>query len=256
MNLKNWKQVEAKKVLDILIKNSIEKINQLYRYIRYDLNKSSKFNFIKWAVINLTLIALFFYFIHKFLISFNSNSSNIENLNNELKIVKTKNGTLAYQISQMQSQNIKDILDLKSKDDEIKRLQKYVKENKSKIKENGSVTVATGEFVISNRMTEKNDSLIFNDEWIKLNVTTKPDPKFDLKVITKPVIILGEENGVPFALYKDENPYLSINDLKSYGVKPKKSFFEKIHVGVGYAITGSTNGISNGLSLGIYYELK
>lgn len=177
---------------------------------------------------------------------------------------KDKNNT--SKISVLETRNLNTFLKLDAKDQQIKDLQKLVKDNKKKLKNGGSVTTIESITNIKETFPVKVDTSVSNssiyiseidmNKWIKGTVLARKDSiKVDLKVFNKYSVLIGEEkvgNGlfkkrVPYSIITNYNPYSFNEKQRTYRVslpKQKKNhivFFGGINqrleptLGIGYA---------------------
>lgn len=199
----------------------------------------------------------------------------LQNLNkaseDTLKVWKDRQGIEHAEKQILQTSKIKDFLALKTKDEEILRLQKEVEKYKNKLGKSGSVTIVKGETVIDTFYTKPmivyKDNFFYKDsiknKWIdwSYKVTTdtlksKNNVQFGLKLNHEYAIINKEKsNGwfkkpTPFTEVVNYNPYSStlsvttyrvINDIrrKNWGIGPgaylglNSTFTFNYYLGVG-----------------------
>lgn len=202
-------------------------------------------------------------------------------LADSLKITKNSLGEEIAKISQFQTTNINDFLELHTQDSIIKRLQSEVKANKSRLGNSGSVTViasnTTGTFIgktnVTSRDTIKKDSLIYiypeyksnitKDKWISASIIANKDSTtFIPKIHNEYSLVLGEESNqkglfhifdkkIPFAEIKNLNPYTTTETLRSYQVAPAPPKTWGIGIQTGYGGTMINNQIYTAPYIGV-----
>jgi len=149
-------------------------------------------------------------------------------LQDSLHTERNSKGELLTFISVLQTQNSKDVLDIKTKDKTLLRLQAALKTARK-----GNVTVVETNTVIHGALTLDSTKTKFNfeDKWVSLKGETYPNPQFDLIVVNEPVIKQYIKDGKMVAEYSDSNPYVNVKNMKSFSPLPKKTLLDKIKVG-------------------------
>jgi len=173
----------------------------------------------------------------------------------ELEISENKLGEEVAKREIIQTNNIKDFLQLQVGQDSIlMELQGLVKEYKKILNKGGSATIYEGETNIDKssitNITYNNDSLpiynsVFNDEWINYSIISKKDStNLSLKVKNKYDIVIGFERTKifkpkkPYVIVTNHNPYSMTKDLRTYqvkGYKPKR-FGIGLSTGIGIGL--------------------
>lgn len=225
---------------------------------------STKITFILSCFLNIILIWLLFNTTNKVEELQDLNKS----INDTLIITKTNHGILKAKIASIETDKYSTFLKYKTNNNDIKSLQKKVKEMKNYLKKRGSVTqlktvIKTDTVVKTKIIYVKNDTLptfrnTFSDKWLSIStITNKDDQKLDLKVKFEPTITIGTEStgflGLgkekPFVQFETDNPYIEVNSLRNYNVKPKR--IKRFSVGpyIGYGTKGLNIGI--GLQYGL-----
>lgn len=151
-------------------------------------------------------------------------------LQDSLKVEKNKNGQLVSSISVLQVDNTNTLLAIKTKDKTLLKLQEELKKTKK-----ANVTVVETNTSIHESLVVDNSKTKFNfeNQWIELKGETSPNPYFDLIINNKPVIKQYVEDGKMVVEYSDENPYVSVTNMRSFSPLPKKTIFDKIKIGPG-----------------------
>lgn len=209
----------------------------------------------------------------------------IESMNDTIKVWKDKDGLSHSKISALETQNVNDFLKLKSKDEEIIRLQESVREYKSKIKNGGSVTNITSNTnaVIKspvettlppNTVVKPGEKLIyptysskFNlDGWIwgdmtanKDSMTLRPNIKNEYTVVIgeDKTGFLGLGKRKTFVEVKNLNPYTETTSLRTYiNTKPKPKLGLGVYTGYGIQLSPKDANITHGVQTGIGLILK
>ncbi len=181
--------------------------------------------------------------------------NNISAMADSITYFKNENGYQVAVISSLESDRVKDILQLVSDNKEIQRLQEVIKDNEKKLKNRGSVTNFSSDtsidtvFITTVTVDTTNYPTYSSDidmkGWITGGVKANKDSiSLNLKVKNEYSIVIGEEpNGwfkksTPFGSVTNYNPYSRVTSLRTYQVSlPRK---KKFHVGP--SITMSLNG--------------
>jgi hypothetical protein len=155
-------------------------------------------------------------------------STFVNALQDSLHTERNSKGELITFISVLQTQNSKDIIDIKTKDKTLLRLQEALKKARK-----GNVTVVETNTTIHGVLSLDSSKTKFNfeDKWVSLKGETYPNPQFDLKVVNEPVIKQYIKDGKMVAEYTDGNPYVTVTNMKSFSPLPKKTLLDKIKVG-------------------------
>ncbi len=160
-------------------------------------------------------------------------------LQDSLHTERNSKGELLTFISVLQTQNSKDVLDIKTKDKTLLRLQAALKTARK-----GNVTVVETNTVIHGALILDSTKTKFNfeDKWVSLKGETYPNPQFDLIVVNEPVIKQYIKDGKMVAEYSDSNPYVNVKNMKSFSPLPKKTIFDKIKMGPSISYTPLSGG--------------
>ena len=204
------------------------------------------------TIISFVLVALLTFILIKQRSEIITHKNNLEVITQEVEIWKDKNNVSNAKIGSLESSRINDIIKLESKDEEIQKLQKELKNNRKALKTQGSVTIFRGETKVDTvfvpEVTFDVDSIyptykkeFWLANWVNTNIVANKDSiSFELKIRNEYSVIVGTESqGLlkkkrPFALVKNFNPYSTLEEVRSYQVKiPKK---KRLFIGpfVGY----------------------
>lgn len=189
-----------------------------------------------------------------------------------LQISYNKQGQQVAKIALLETERIRDFLALKTKDEEILRLQEKVKENKNRLGKSGSVTVVTNTTSVTGGDTTTvimRDTVYSNDTvWIypeytsKINLGKRTDTSWWVMTSVKAnrdstdigisvenayTVVIGSEKKskgfkglfkpkIPFVEITNENPYTATKTLRSYQVKVPKPKRFGIGINAGYGI--------------------
>ena len=167
----------------------------------------------------------------------------IGSLNAELTTWKDKDSLSHAKIQIIETERTKDFLSLQSKDEEIIKLQKTVKQYEKQIKNQGSVTNFTSETKITTKDSLVTDSVCGkcsfyfsnSNPWFSVDASIYPTEtpnqlslSLDLKVKNEYSVIVGEEKqGLfkkpkPFVEVLNHNPYSETESLRTYQVSTPK----------------------------------
>lgn len=173
-------------------------------------------------------------------------------LEDTIKVTRNKLGQSVGTTSVIQTSNPKDFLELASRDTTIIKLQKLVKEYKSKLKGQGVAAILNSEGTVNVTVptvvdsTDKafpvytsnyklRDSLDTSKVWVWGNTIAKKDStQVFMKFKEEVELLLGEEKagflglgrGKPFAQITFKNPYNEVKEMKVYQTKaPNKKRF-------------------------------
>ena len=167
----------------------------------------------------------------------------IGSLNAELTTWKDKDSLSHAKIQIIETEKTKDFLSLQSKDKDIIKLQKTVKQYEKQIKNQGSVTNFTSETKITTKDSLVTDSVCGkcsfyfsnSNPWFSVDASIYPTDtpnqlslSLDLKVKNEYSVIVGEEKqGLfkkpkPFVEVLNHNPYSETESLRTYQVSTPK----------------------------------
>ena len=167
------------------------------------------------------------------------NANLVISLNDTLKTWKDKDSLSYAKIQIIETERTKDFLSLQSKDEEIIKLQKTVKQYEKQIKNQGSVTNFASETKITTKDSLVTDSVCGkcsfyfsnSNPWYSVDASIYPTKtpnqlslSLDLKVKNEYSVIVGEEKqGLfkkpkPFVEVLNHNPYSETESLKTYEV--------------------------------------
>ena len=167
----------------------------------------------------------------------------IGSLNAELITWKDKDSLSHAKIQIIETEKTKDFLSLQSKDKDIIKLQKTVKQYEKQIKNQGSVTNFTSETKITTKDSLVTDSVCGkcsfyfsnSNPWFSVDASIYPTDtpnqlslSLDLKVKNEYSVIVGEEKqGLfkkpkPFVEVLNHNPYSETESLRTYQVSTPK----------------------------------
>ena len=195
----------------------------------------------------------------------------INSLNDTVKIWKDRENKSHTKTGIIETTNVKDFLEIKKLKDENKTLQEEVSKYKSKIKNGGSVTVATTKidtkistkskivdstFIIKDKKYPIYTSNFNKNEWIKGTIKAGPDSIVidPLKIKIEQTFIIGEDKtgflglgkSKPFIEVVNKNPYAETEKLKTYQVDIKSKNKNKTWFIIG-TVMGAT---------GMYFLIK
>lgn len=172
----------------------------------------------------------------------------INALQDTVKVSIDKYGDKVSQISQIRTDKPRTFLTIKSGDAEIQRLQAEVKKYKSQIKQNSSITVFSSSVAVDTTFTAsvKPDGTVTGrtgDEWYSVQVG---DGRVKLGVKNRYTVALVEEKGVGVVKIKNENPYSTEGEIRTYAPLPKQTKRWGVGPYVGY---DALKGISAGAAV-------
>lgn len=174
----------------------------------------------------------------------------IESLEDTVKVWRDKDSLSHAKILAIETLRVKDFLDIKTKDEEIKELQQLVKTYKDRLKNKGSVTIFDSNTNVDIKTPTKVDTvfidnngevikkLVFKSEFnlqdwvIGTTEATEDSTSIKLKVKNEYNVIIGEESQGIFKKPKifveviNKNPFSETTKLRTYQVssKPIKKF--------------------------------
>jgi len=205
------------------------------------------------------------------------NKNFIESLQDSIQIYKNKEGKEVVKTNAINT-STNEFLNLKLKDEEIKKLQKLVKEYKSKLKDQGSITNFNSKTRVTTITTTKieYDTIIVNNiqevypkynsefnlkGWVIGDISASKDStNINLEVNNEYSVIIGEESQGLFKPKKtfveviNHNPYSSTDKLKTYQVEKLKNKLFSIGPYIGIGINQNGKFIPN-LGIGLQYNL-
>lgn len=201
----------------------------------------------------------------------------LEAINDTLRISKLENGGQKATILALNTQSIKDFLTIKSKDSTIVGLQKLVEIYKEQLKPGGSVTVVKGETninaggktIVTVTDTVRKDSFIYvhptyksliQNDWYSAHMQMSKDTSLlKLKIINDYSVVISQKDGVWLADVLNNNPYSSVQAMRTYRVSVPKTTPKKFGIGLqtGYGITPLTNPVKGTwyVGVGLSYNL-
>lgn len=211
--------------------------------------------FISLLMITIAFAAGLFMMRNKYKNQLEERKELISSLNDTIKTWKDKNGNSVSEISLLQTSKVNDFLEIQSKDKEIQELQAIVKDNKSKLGKQGSVTNITTNTKADISAVTKTDTVIIDNtkhivyksnfnlkNWITGNViAAKDSTKINLSVKNQYSVILGEEGSFfskkkPYIKVINYNPYSETKSLRAYQVqdtRAKLRFNWSLYLGAG-----------------------
>lgn len=196
-------------------------------------------------------------------------------LNDTLSQERLSTGEMKASIAVLETESVKDFLDLQLKDSTLRELQVAVKENKRKLAEGSAVIQGQIETIIALKARKPeikylpgdtveidgvialyptySDSVI--NKWIQYRATmSKDSASFSLLVDNKFTAVLGKEKGKSFIELTTDNPYSKTKSLRVYqkGIKAQKRF--GIGPNVSYSI-GENFKFKPTIGIGLQYSL-
>ena len=203
------------------------------------------------------------------------NANLVISLNDTLKTWKDKDSLSHAKIQIIETERTKDFLSLQSKDEEIIKLQKTVKQYEKQIKNQGSVTNFTSETKIITKDSLVTDSVCGkcsfyfsnSNPWFSVDASIYPSEKLnqlnlslDLKVKNEYSVIVGEEKqGLfkkpkPFVEVLNHNPYSETESLKTYQVSNNVRV-KRFGIGPNISAGFDDTGFSWYIGFGLQYNL-
>lgn len=183
-----------------------------------------------------------------------NNVAFINAISDSMRFYKNKDSNYVATISAMQDGNLKEFLSINSRDSNITKLQKVVKDYQDKLIAGSSVTNFgdqtnvnhTGTTIIGKSDTIIKDNKVFiyptyydslKNEWISYDAhMSNTISGFNLKINNRYAVIVGSDKGKAFVDVINYNPYSSVQSLRTYQVslpQPKK-FGLGIQSGIGF----------------------
>ena len=196
-------------------------------------------------------------------------------LNDTLKTWKDKDSLSHAKIQIIETERTKDFLSLQSKDEEIIKLQKTVKQYEKQIKNQGSVTNFASETKIITKDSLVTDSVCGkcsfyfsnSNPWYSVDASIYPTEtpnqlslSLDLKVKNEYSVIIGEEKqGLfkkpkPFVEVLNHNPYSETKSLKTYQVSNNVRV-KRFGIGPNISAGFDDKGFSWFIGFGLQYNL-
>ena len=203
------------------------------------------------------------------------NANLVISLNDTLKTWKDKDSLSHAKIQIIETKRTKDFLSLQSKDEEIIKLQKTVKQYEKQIKNQGSVTNFTSETKIITKDSLVTDSVCGkcsfyfsnSNPWFSVDASIYPTKtpnqlslSLDLKVKNEYSVILGEEEqGLfkkpkPFVEVLNHNPYSETKSLRTYRVSNNVRV-KRFGIGPNISAGFDDTGFSWYIGFGLQYNL-
>ena len=203
------------------------------------------------------------------------NANLVISLNDTLKTWKDKDSLSHAKIQIIETERTKDFLSLQSKDEEIIKLQKTVKQYEKQIKNQGSVTNFASETKIITKDSLVTDSVCGkcsfyfsnSNPWFSVDASIYPTKtpnqvglSLDLKVKNEYSVILGEEEqGLfkkpkPFVEVLNHNPYSETESLKTYQVSNNVRV-KRFGIGPNISAGLDDKGFSWYIGFGLQYNL-
>ena len=203
------------------------------------------------------------------------NANLVISLNDTLKTWKDKDSLSYAKIQIIETERTKDFLSLQSKDEEIIKLQKTVKQYEKQIKNQGSVTNFASETKIITKDSLVTDSVCGkcsfyfsnSNPWYSVDASIHPTEtsnqvslSLDLKVKNEYSVIIGEEKqGLfkkpkPFVEVLNHNPYSETESLKTYQVSNNVRV-KRFGIGPNISAGLDDKGFSWFIGFGLQYNL-
>lgn len=203
------------------------------------------------------------------------NANLVISLNDTLKTWKDKDSLSHTKIQIIETERTKDFLSLQSKDEEIIKLQKTVKQYEKQIKNQGSVTNFTSETKIITKDSLVTDSVCGkcsfyfsnSNPWYSVDASVSPTEtpnqlslSLDLKVKNEYSVIVGEEKqGLfkkpkPFVEVLNHNPYSETESLRTYQVSNNVRV-KRFGIGPNISVGFNDKGFSWFIGIGLQYNL-
>ena len=203
------------------------------------------------------------------------NANLVISLNDTLKTWKDKDSLSHTKIQIIETERTKDFLSLQSKDEEIIKLQKTVKQYEKQIKNQGSVTNFASETKIITKDSLVTDSVCGkcsfyfsnSNPWFSVDASIYPTKtlnqlslSLDLKVKNEYSVIVGEEKqGLfkkpkPFVEVLNHNPYSETKSLKTYQVSNNVRV-KRFGIGPNISVGFNDKGFSWFIGFGLQYNL-
>ena len=203
------------------------------------------------------------------------NANLVISLNDTLKTWKDKDSLSHAKVQIIETERTKDFLSLQSKDEDIIKLQKTVKQYEKQIKNQGSVTNFASETKIITKDSLVTDSVCGkcsfyfsnSNPWYSVDASIHPTEtsnqvslSLDLKVKNEYSVIIGEEKqGLfkkpkPFVEVLNHNPYSETESLKTYQVSNNVRV-KRFGIGPNISAGLDDKGFSWFIGFGLQYNL-
>ena len=203
------------------------------------------------------------------------NANLVISLNDTLKTWKDKDSLSHAKMQIIETERTKDFLSLQSKDEEIIKLQKTVKQYEKQIKNQGSVTNFASETKIITKDSLVTDSVCGkcsfyfsnSNPWYSVDASIYPTEtpnqvslSLDLKVKNEYSVIIGEEKqGLfkkpkPFVEVLNHNPYSETKSLRTYQVSNNVRV-KRFGIGPNISVGFNDKGFSWFIGIGLQYNL-
>ena len=233
-----------------------------------------KISLTTWIILALIAITIVLFIVNMYQAAKLGTQENfIGAMNDTLKVVRDKDSGQIATIQAFQIYKADDLLKLQSKDSSIINLQKALSENKSMVKNGGTVTVIKTEGQFNQTVPSQHDTVYvpqtntfekvytgnFNlNEWAKGTIIARPDSvSINMTIKDAYDVIVGYDKNVPTVKVKNYNPYITITELRSVNIMTPKP--KKLGLGftVGYGATINSGIVKTGISgsVGITYNL-
>ena len=206
------------------------------------------------------------------------NSNLVSSLNDTIKTWKDRNNLSHSKIEVIETSNPKDFIELKSKDEEVQKLQQLVKTYKNKLSKQGSATIFETTTEIKDIVPTKVDSIVYPKDglivkkpvynssfnlggWVVgTTKATEDSTQINLKVRNEYSVIIGEESQgwfrpkKPFVEIINQNPYSETKSLRTYQVQTPKQKLFGIGPIVGYGVSTDFK-FQPFIGIGVQYNL-
>ena len=228
-----------------------------------------------FIAILLVIIAILYFTNINYQKEAKENANLVISLNDTLKTWKDKDSLSHTKIQIIETKRTKDFLSLQSKDEEIIKLQKTVKQYEKQIKNQGSVTNFASETKITTKDSLVTDSVCGkcsfyfsnSNPWFSVDASIYPTKtpnqlslSLDLKVKNEYSVIVGEEKqGLfkkpkPFVEVLNHNPYSETKSLRTYQVSNNVRV-KKFGIGPNISAGLNDKGFSWYIGFGLQYNL-
>ena len=235
---------------------------------------------VEWFVISILLIVLILSIrkCSNYKYESKEQANLVSSLNDTIKTWKDKNNLSHSKIEVIETINPNDFIKLKSKDEDIQKLQQLVSNYKSKLKKQGSATIFETTIEIEDKVPTKVDSIVYPKDglivkkpvynssfnlggWVVgTTKATEDSTQVSLKVKNEYSVIIGEESQgwfkprKPFVEVINKNPYSETDKLRTYQVQTPAVKRFGIGPFVGYGI-GSNFSAGVFVGVGLQYNL-
>lgn len=219
-----------------------------------------------WDIKILIIIALNFSLI-TILQYFNSQKKEIKkteqlelykDLQDSIKSYKNKEGKLVESISVLESSNYKYILDIKSKDSTVIKLQDLISTYKNKLNKPGGTAIVIEkevyidtvfkkdiEYVVKENKLYLKDSIV--NRWVNTKYERNGDTsKWNIKVKDDFMIaVVPQKNGKKFIEITNNNPYSTTKNMKIWQFNEPSNKSKKWGIGIQIGYGVSSDNITN-----------